>query len=94
MFGRKKRIAQEKEILTEINTLLEDKAIKPKERKVLAAAKKRLEKDEYFPRVAADISSELRPLALKSELSKNVGKLYLKLIGADSDAAWSGMRFM
>jgi hypothetical protein len=74
MFGRKKRINEEKQFLAMINYLLDDDTVAPKELQALEKAKKRIEKDEYYPRILQGLMNNLRPMALHSELSKHVGE--------------------
>lgn len=95
MFGRKKRIKQEEDFLTVINCLLEDKNVIGKEREALLKAKDGIKKNKYYPRILAGFEYDLRPLALQSKLSKNVGELYLRAADKSTrDLGWSGLSFI
>lgn len=95
MFGRKKQTKIEDQLIAEINEILEDETIKNVEQAALIRVKTRLEKGEYMQRVLNDFLTEVRPLALKSQLSPNVGKFYSDIINsAYSQSGWSGLRFM
>ncbi len=95
MFGRKKRIRQEKLFLNDVNEALADKSITLKERKLLVEAKKRVQQGKYMPRVLTNLEVGLRPMALRSELSRSVSKVYQNIINsAYEDLGWSGMMFM
>lgn len=94
MFGRKKKIKQEEKLLNDINILLKDSTVSEKEYQILEVAKEQIEHKKYFARVLADLEGNLRPLAIKSELTKNVAKLYSSIINETyEDSGWSGIRF-
>lgn len=94
MFGRKKRIAEEKALLNKINLLLKDATISDEEYKILKNAKNSIEHQKNFTRILADLESSLRPLAINSQLTKDVAQLYSSIINeAYRDSGWSGMMF-
>lgn len=81
MWMKKKKKLEEFEtaLLTEIKEIL-TKNISVPERKFLNEAKVELEKKSpYLPRVIGDLSGNLTFLAMKGQLSKEVGDLYLKI---------------
>lgn len=96
MFGRKKRINEEKQFLAILNYLLdEDKTVTEEERKYLLKAKKEIEKDVYYPRIMRELTYELLPLALHGKLSKNVEELYSRAMhDSYQDQGWNGISFM
>lgn len=95
MFGIKKRKNEEKQFLEMLDYLLKDETVTPKEYKYLEKAKKRIERNEYYPRVLRDLTGELQPMALQSQLSKHVVELYLCAIhDYNQDNGWSGISFM
>ncbi len=73
-----KSTEKEKEILNDINKILE-KLLSPTEQKILITAKKQLEKGDYFPKIIKDLESSLTPLVVQRNLSKELGDLYLKI---------------
>lgn len=62
----------------------------------MVQARKNLDKDMYFPRILTTLEIELRPIALKSELTPKVEKVYSMLIEERfrSDLNWAGFMFM
>lgn len=94
MFGRKKQIAQEEKLSQEIDNILNNQDIKSEERQVLENAKERINDKKYFTRTLAELEGGLRPLAIKSELTPDVAKLYSSIINETyKDSGWSGVRF-
>lgn len=96
MFGRKKRVNEEKQFLAILNYLLdEDETVTALERKYLLKAKNEIENDVYYPRIMNELTHALLPLALHGELSKNVRELYSRAMhDSYQDQGWSGISFM
>ncbi|WP_309109330.1 bacteriocin immunity protein [Bombilactobacillus bombi] len=69
----------EKEFLDNINVLLQKKEITNSERQILSLAQKDLENKKYFPKIVSCLRSDLTPLAMKNQLSTEVGELYLTI---------------
>lgn len=70
--------SKENEIMMDIQTLLNE-PISDTERHILTNIKKRLDKKEYFPKIIADLESQLTPLAISQKLSTPLSPLYLKI---------------
>ncbi|WP_122646842.1 bacteriocin immunity protein [Enterococcus mediterraneensis] len=66
-------------ILSNLYDLVLDSTIKENERKILLEAKNNLEKNNYFPRVMNNLEKNLRPAAIRGELSKPVAKFYMDI---------------
>ncbi|MEY8446274.1 bacteriocin immunity protein [Enterococcus ratti] len=66
-------------ILSEIYDLILDTKIKEEERTILLTAKNSLEKKHYFPKVMQDLECQLRPLAIKGELTPTIAAFYMKI---------------
>lgn len=62
-----------------INSLLAKDTISTPERKFLLEAKDELNKNYSFERVVGDLQGNLTFLAMKNEISKDVGPLYLQI---------------
>lgn len=75
----KRRQAKESRLLNLIATILNEE-ISPAERQAREKAKQRLEKKEYLPRIVKDLETELRPLAIKSNLTAPLKSLYKELV--------------
>lgn len=73
-----KKTAQET-ILLDLYDLVLDPSIKETERKILLESKNHLERNEYFPRAVNDLEGNLRPLAIRGELSESVAKFYMAI---------------
>lgn len=82
MWMKKKKKKAEKiedTLLSDIINLLEEN-LSDSERKILSSAKMELEKKSpYMPRIIGDLSGDLTFLAMKGQLSKDVGEFYLKI---------------
>lgn len=90
-----KKYKKDAQIINEIDGILKSSNIKEIERKALMRVKNRLERGEYLQRVLNDFLSDVRSLALKSQLSPDVRKFYLCIINdAYDNTGWSGIRFM
>lgn len=96
MFGRKKRVNEEKQFLAILNYLLdEDETVTAPERKYLLKAKNEIENNVYYPRIMNELTYALLPLALHGELSKNVRELYSRAMhDSHQDEGWNGISFM
>ena len=77
-------------VLTKIYDLIVDPTVKEEERKLLVNAKNSLEKKQYVPRVMNDLEVGLRPMAIRSQLSKPTGKFYLEILGQGKMEEWLG----
>ena len=53
-----------------------------KERTILLYHKQAIEKGNYFPQIMRQLERDLRPLAIKRELSKPVSELYMKVLSS------------
>lgn len=71
------------ELLNRITDLLMDENTTPRERQILLEAKGRLEKRVIFSNIIWHLKVELTPWAMKSELSKGVGKLYCDIVAGN-----------
>lgn len=69
----------EAKILEKIYDLILDSAVTEIERTSLVTAKSQLEKQQYFPRVMNDLEANLRPLAIKGELSEPAHQFYKEI---------------
>ncbi|KRN79573.1 bacteriocin immunity protein [Ligilactobacillus acidipiscis] len=76
-----KRNKAAEDIAKDINSLLQD-AITEDERTLLIAAKRRLDKKEYLPKIVGGLKGDLTPLATGRKLSPQVSKFYLKLLNS------------
>lgn len=95
MFGRKKQLKAQEQILSDISDILQNSAIKPEEREALVRVATRLQKNEYTQRVLSDFLAQVRNLALQSKLSPSVAKFYSSIINNTYEGTgWSGMMFM
>lgn len=74
-----KKTEEINQIIVELYDLILNKEVKERERVSLIEAKNKLEKQEYFPRVMKDLEYQLRPLAIKSQLTPPVAAFYLKI---------------
>lgn len=75
--NKKKKI--EEIVLVNLYELILDSTLKKEERNILIIGKNRIEKNEYFPKVMNDLEYELRPFAIRSELSDPVAKFYMDI---------------
>lgn len=66
-------------ILSDLYDLVLDPNVSSDERTYLLAAKNKIEKGDYFPRIMSDLERSLRPKALQSKLSKPVQNLYMTI---------------
>lgn len=95
MFGRKKQLKAQEQILSDISDILQNSAIKPEEREALVRVATRLQKNEYMQRVLSDFLAQVRNLALQSKLSPSVAKFYSSIINnAYEGTAWRGIMFI
>ncbi|WP_165002726.1 MULTISPECIES: bacteriocin immunity protein [unclassified Enterococcus] len=67
------------DMILKLYDLVLNPKIKEVERSRLIKAKTELEKDHYFPRVMNDLERQLRPMAIKGELSEPVSPFYLEI---------------
>lgn len=94
MFGRKKQLKAQEQVLSDISDILQNSAIKPEEREALVRVATRLQKNEYMQRVFSDFLAQVRNLALQSKLSPSVAKFYSSIINNAYGTGWSGIMFM
>lgn len=94
MFGRKKQLKAQEQVLSDISDILQNSAIKPEEREALVRVATRLQKNEYMQRVLSDFLAQVRNLALQSKLSPSVAKFYSSIINNAYGTGWSGIMFM
>ncbi|WEV38650.1 bacteriocin immunity protein [Lactobacillus sp. ESL0680] len=74
--GSKKAAA---DLLAKVNSSLASN-LSMDEYEIISLAKKRLERQEYLPSIAASMKSSLTPLAIKQQLSPAGRKLYRELL--------------
>ena len=86
--------AYHKEILHDIYDIVLSPETSEQERAILLRYKQAIEKGEYFPRVMGQLEAELRPLAIRRELSKAVSKLYMKASSRKGEPKGGGPMFL
>lgn len=79
----KKKEDPEIELLNRVTDLLMDENTTPRERQILLEAKRRLEKRVMLSNIVWHLKTELTPWAMKSQLSKGVGKLYCDIVAGN-----------
>ncbi len=83
MLFHRNKIDPDTVLLSRVINLINNKETKPNERKILLYVKHQCEHHVYYPNIVFHLKLVLTPMAMKSELSNAMGKLYCDIIAGN-----------